>query len=185
MNKRLLLFAKLSACFILLLISFSFKNIPSRKYRLEFFTSHNQFYLCDSAFTGQTGEESFWTEEANTARLALADDIIGIKTESYGHIKAELAVLDEPDKETDLSKYDHVVEGGVKISSGILEILNFPEHKIVLKAIVTPGRYRVRICSINLKGINPDEDEGSDHYKIEIWQDSNMERKVLKQYMKN
>ncbi len=51
-----------SVFFILVLCSsflFSFKNRPSARYKLDFFTSENQFYLCDSAFTGETGDASF------------------------------------------------------------------------------------------------------------------------------
>lgn len=172
----------LLVCFAAMPAILAFSLRPSGKYNLDFFTTHNQFYLCDSAFTGTTGDTTFWNSDAQNARLGTTEDIIGIKTASYGHIKAELNVLNTADTEKDFSKYDHVVEGSVKLSSGIMEILNFPDTKIILKAIVTPARYRVRIYSYAVKNVNPDEDEGTDHYKITLWPAEGKERKVLKTY---
>jgi hypothetical protein len=189
------IFALLFIPFVLVLCSYSplssnsplssKKSAPSARYKLDFFTSENQFYLCDSAFAAETGDTSFWSSRAYNDRLAIADDIVGISTESFGHIKAELDVLDAPSREKDFKKYDHVVEGGLKLSSGIMMILNHPDFKIELKAIVTPGRYRIRVYSYDLKNINTQEDEGPDHYKIEIWTSNDMKRKVLKQFEKD
>lgn len=172
--------------FMLVLLS-AFKDRPSARYKLDFFTSENQFYLCDSAFTGETGDTSFWTSAAYADRLATSKDkdIVGIGIESFGHVKAELAVLDAASREKDFKKYDHVVEAGIRISSGILEVLDFPDHKIQLKAIVTPGYYRIRVYSYDLKNINSEADEGTDHYKIELWSSNNFERKVLKRFVKD
>ena len=172
----------LLVCFLGLPAILAFSLHPSGKYNLDFFTTHNQFYLCDSAFTGTTGDTTFWNTDAQNARLGTTEDIIGIKIASYGHVRAELNVLNTADAEKDFSKYDHVVEGSVKLSSGIMEVLNFPDTKIILKAIVTPARYRVRIYSYAVKNVNPDEDEGTDHYKITLWPGEGRERKVLKAY---
>lgn len=183
MKKRFLIIG--AFCFFVIILPFisSFSILPSARYRLDFFTSENQFYLCDSAFTGQTGDEKFWTNQAYADRMAIADDIIAIKTGSYGHIKAELNVLDEADREKNFRQYDHVVEGSVLLSSGIMQVLNFPDSRIELKAIVTPGRYRVRVYSFNLKNINSEADEGTDYYRINLWRDNNaVPRKVLKQF---
>jgi DNA-directed RNA polymerase alpha subunit len=160
--------------------------LPSARYKLDFFTKENQFYLCDSAFTGETGDTSFWTSKAYDDRMATAKDkdIVGVTIESFGHVKAELSILDAPSKEKDFKKYDHVVEAGMRVSSGILEVLDYPDHKIQLKAIVTPGYYRIRVYSYELANIDAEADEGTDHYKIEMWTSSNFQRKVLKQFVK-
>lgn len=165
---------------------FAGKALPSARYKLDFFTKENQFYLCDSAFTGETGDTSFWTNKAYSDRMATAKDkdIVGVSIESFGHVKAELNMLDAPSAEKDFKKYAHVVEAGIRVSSGILEVLSYPDNKIQLKAIVTPGYYRIRVYSSDLANINTEEDEGTDHYKIELWQSSNFERKVLKQFVK-
>lgn len=179
------LFSPKSFIFIpLILVLFSFVNKPAARYNLDFFTAHNQFYLSDSGYLSNTGDDEFWSPQAYAARLAVADDVLGISIASYGHVKAQLNVLDAPDKEKDFSRYDHVVEAGVKISSGLLLVYNYPDSKVALKAIVTPGTYRVRVYSYGLTNVNPDEDEGVDHYKINLWKDNNTQRKVLKQFEK-
>jgi len=186
MNKRQLHRTLLFLCLAVLTVLLSFKDRPYARYKLDFFTSENQFYLCDSAFTGETGDTSFWTPAAYADRLATSKDkdIVGIGIESFGHVKAQLDVLDAASREKDFKKYDHVVEAGIRISSGILEVLDFPDHKIQLKAIVTPGYYRIRVYSYDLRNINSEADEGTDHYKIELWSSNNFERKVLKRFVK-
>jgi hypothetical protein len=52
-----------------------------------------------------------------------------------------------------------------------------------LEIELLPGFYRIRVYSSGLDTVIGDE--GEDFYKIEIWPDRNMERKVLKQYIHN
>ena len=169
---------------ILFVSGTAFRNRPTGKYKLDFFTSNNQFYLCDSAYKGSTGSPDFWTPDAYKARLSTAYDILGISTESFGHIKAELEVLDQADTQTNFNKYDHVAEAGITIQSGLLQVLNFPQYKSCLKLIIAPGKYRVRIYSSGLANVDTEADEGQDYYRIAMWPDNNMERKVLKQFVK-
>ncbi|QEC77720.1 hypothetical protein [Mucilaginibacter ginsenosidivorax] len=185
MNKRQLYRAFLFLCLGASTAFFSFKGRPSARYRLDFFTKDNQFYLCDSAFTGETGDPAFWTSSAYNDRMATAKDrdIVGLSIESFGHVKAQLDILDAASREKDFKKYDHVVEAGLRISSGILEVLDYPDSKIQLKAIVTPGYYRIRVYSYGLANNDPEADEGTDHYKIELWPSHDFERKVLKQFV--
>ena len=178
-------FLLIACIFILLSIAgLAFTAKPSGKYRLDFFTKHNQFYLCDSAYKSNTGSATFWTPEAYHDRLGVDYDILGIGIESYGHVKADLEILDSADPQSDFSQYDHVVEAGITIQSGLLQVLNFPDYKSYLKLIIKPGKYRVRVYSSGLSNVDPEADEGQDHYKITMWPDSRMERKVLKQLVK-
>ncbi|SDQ01183.1 hypothetical protein SAMN05428975_5632 [Mucilaginibacter sp. OK268] len=171
--------------FILLSVAgLAFTIKPSGKYRLDFFTKHNQFYLCDSAYKSNTGSNTFWTPEAYHDRLGVDYDILGIGIESYGHVKADLEILDSADPQTDFGQYNHVVEAGITIQSGLLQVLNFPDYKSYLKLIIKPGKYRVRVYSSGLGNVDTEADEGQDHYKITMWPDSRMERKVLKQLVK-
>jgi len=73
------------------------------------------------------------------------------------------------------------VEGGLEIRSGILQVQDCLSSEVELEVKVNPGKYRVRIYSLNLDSV-AGNDEGDDHYKIEIWPDVNMERTILKQY---
>lgn len=149
-------------------------------FSLDFYTSHHQFYLCDKASSGNTGSDGFWTEDAYNDRLAIEDGILGVGTECYGPIKGEVIILTEKKELIDFDLYDHIVEGGIEIKSGTIQILDCPSSEIQLELSVKPGFYRTRIYSINLASV--DGDEGEDFYKIEIWPDLEMDRKVLKRY---
>lgn len=149
-------------------------------FSLDFYTSHNQFYIFDKASGGNTDSDRFWTEEAYNDRLAIEDGILGIGTECYGPIKGEVVILSARNEQIDFDLYDHIVEGGIEIKSGTIQILDCPSSEVHLELSVKPDFYRARIYSINLASV--DGDEGEDSYKIEIWPASEMERKVLKRF---
>ena len=153
------------------------------KYRLDFHTEYNQFYISDKTSVRATGSINFWTTAAYKDRLAKEEGILGVGTQSYGHIKGELDILNAANNKLDTNQYDHIVEGGIKVVSGVLQVLNCPISEIELEIKLKPGTYRVRVYSSNLTNVDIDEDEGNDQYKIEIWPDTNMERKVLKRYI--
>jgi hypothetical protein len=134
------------------------------KYQLDFNTAYNQFYTVDGTQNGDTASVNFWTNEAFQDRLAIEEWVLGVGIESYGHVKAELQLLNSPTKEIDFSKYGHIVEGGIKISSGLLQIIDYPNREIALSVLIEPGNYRVRVYSMDLDGVDTDEDERDDHY---------------------
>jgi hypothetical protein len=152
------------------------------KYRLDFYTQYGQFYLSSDSGTGLTFDSTNWTDSAYSDRLALLKNTVVIFTQSYGPIKGEIDILDGKNDNIDFTKYDHVVEGGLGIKSGILQVLNCPNTAVELGITLKPSTYRIRVYSSNLDSV--DGDEGNDYYKIEIWPDTNMERKVLKQYIR-
>lgn len=162
----------------------SFKKPQTMKHKLNFITSYQQFYLADKSHQGTTGSDSFWTDESHNDRLAIEKGILGIGTESYGSIKGELAVLDKANDNVDYNLYDHIVEGGLEVKSGVLQVLDCPNNSLESEVKVTPGNYRVRIYSSNLSSVMDEDEDGNDYYKIEIWRDDNMERKVLKRYVR-
>ena len=152
-------------------------------FKLDFITQYNQFYLSDKFAQGNTASDSFWTDVAFKERLAVEDGILGIGTECYGHVKGELGIFDSANAEIDYNKFDHIVEAGIKVKSGILQITGCPNSLVELEVEIRPGLYRVRIYSSELTGSYNDEiDEVSGYYKIEIWPGFDMERKVLKEY---
>jgi hypothetical protein len=63
-------------------------------------------------------------------------------------------------------------------------VLDCPNNSLELEVNVSPGNYRVRIYSSNLSSVVDEDEDGDDTYKIEVWQDDNMERKVLKRYVR-
>lgn len=151
-------------------------------YKISFYTQYQQFYIYDKKSPGKTDSNNFWTKTAHKERLALEDGVLGIGTECYGPVKAELIVLDSVNNAFDIDLYDHIVEGGIDLKSGILQVLNCPDFQSELDIELKPGKYRIRVYSSNLTSVIGDE--GDDFYKIEIWPDNKMEREVLKQYMR-
>lgn len=148
--------------------------------KLDFDTGYHQFYIADKG-TEEFDSAKFWTDSANSSRLALAYGSIGVYTGSYGHIRAELDIVDKPSN-MPLNNYDHVVEGSLEVKSGKLQILDCPFSEIIKEIDMKPGIYRVRVYSSNLASTYINEDDADDFYKVEIWPDTLSDRKVLKQY---
>lgn len=151
------------------------------KYKIEFYTQYSQFYLTsDNAKSLVVGNN--WDNESYEDRLKPLNNFLAVFTQCYGNVKGELIVLEKPNADIDYSKYDHIVEAGIAVESGILQVLDCPNSSIELEIKVKPDNYRVRIYSSNLASVI--DDDGDDYYKIEIWKSNDMERKVLKQYVR-
>lgn len=155
-------------------------QIKPRYFKLNFTTSHHQFYISDNAVDLNTGSRNFWTKEASQDRLAIENGILGVGTECYGPVKAELYVLNKKTDEANFDQCDHIVEGSLEVESGEIEVLNCPDSSVELKINVVPGIYRVRVYSSNLRSV--EGDEGKDSYRVEIWPGTRINRMVLKRY---
>ncbi|WP_430898083.1 MULTISPECIES: hypothetical protein [unclassified Paraflavitalea] len=151
------------------------------RYNLNFSTSHHQIYLCDKDSLRETDAFDFWTEEAAKSRLAINSTILGIGLECYGDFKGELILLEAKNDTKDFSSYDHVVEAGVDIESGVLQVLDCPGSNVEFELELVPGTYGVRVYSLNLKSVLGDS--GEDYYIIELWPDRSRERIVIKQFV--
>ena len=152
------------------------------EHKLDFYTSYNQFYITSDGGAALTFDSTNWADSAYLERLFLLKNMLVVRTESYGHIKGELYVIDNSNEKISYDKYDHIVEGGIAIKSGTLQILDCPNSSVQFEVKVKPGVYRARIYFLHMAGFDSDENETKDNYIIEIWPDNNMERKVLKQY---
>jgi hypothetical protein len=151
------------------------------KYKLEFYTEYRQFYINDKKSSSDTGSENFLTDTALDSRLAVGEGILGVGTECYGDVKCQVELLRQENNELDINNYDHIVEGGIMVSSGILQLLSCPTLNVELEVNVNPGNYRARIYSMNLRSLF--DDSGDDYYRIEVWRSENMKRVVLKQFV--
>jgi len=159
--------------------AFKHTKMKHKTYRLDFYTSHNQFYIYDPK--SNFGDFSINNEDYND-KLVVGKGIIVAITETYGHIRLKIEILDKERKIENFSIYDHVVEGGIETKSGILQILDCPSSRLIKEIKLPQGTYRVRIYSMNLKDVIGDEDENDDSYRIEIWPSNKLEKKVLKRY---
>ncbi|MGE8533143.1 MAG: hypothetical protein ACN6OJ_01000 [Chryseobacterium sp.] len=151
----------------------------------KFNTEYNQFYITSDK--ASFVEDSIKADKAAyIARLGVEKNALVIFTQSYSNVKGKIEVLENgPVQNIDFTKYDHIVEGGIKSASGNLEILSWPGSDVELSIKVKPGDYRVRIYSSNFASVEETDlanDTDNDYYRIEIWPSHDMERKVLKQY---
>jgi hypothetical protein len=151
-------------------------------HKFNFSSSHHQFYICDKTSPMRTGDDDFWTDEAFNAELAVGAGILGIGTASYSRCNGELIVLDRENEKIDFTQYDHVVEAGLQVPSGILEILDCTGREVQLQINMEPGAYRARIYSLNFA--SDDDNDGDDFYRIEVWPSKEADRVVLKQFGK-
>lgn len=179
-------FIILSLLFALLSCSHN-KKIFMKVHKFSFETQYHQFYIEDKNDEGKgnAGSPEFWSEDAFNSRFAMTNGIIGVSTQSYGNIKGEIEVLEKPNTNIDLKKFDHIVEGGLNLKSGELQIIDCPNSNLEFSMKVEPGNYKVRVYSSNLASVKePDlpSDTDNDYYRIELWKSDDMERKVLKQY---
>lgn len=169
-------------CFLLNACS-STKKLKTMKYKLDFYTSYNQFYIADKNHQGDTGY-GFWTQEAHESHLAIAEGIIGVNIESYGHVRAELEILTSKPEIIDYKKYDHIAEVDLFIDSGNIQILNCPDSQTELELDLPIGHYRVRVSALGWVGVFSDDEsvDENDFYKIEIWPERKMGPEILKKF---
>lgn len=156
------------------------------KSRFNFYTQYNQFYISSDNAKSLVSDNS-WKDEMLTDRLGLLNNTLVVNTESYGDIKGELIVLENGNNDINYDIYDHIVEGGIEIKSGILNILDCPNTTSQLEINLKPGKYRIRIYSSNLNSVKENDlanDSDQDFYKIEVWPDDNMELKILKRFVR-
>src|SRR3954471_19607438 len=121
------------------------------KYELQFYTDYSQFFICDYEPEGKTDSDAFWTDEAHEEKLAIEEGILGVGIGlAYGNINVEVDIIDFENNTFEVNDYSHIVEGNLKIKSGILQVLDCPNSTIELQVTVQPGDYRVRIYTRSL-----------------------------------
>tara|TARA_R110002124_G_scaffold197658_3_gene364699 strand:+ start:56 stop:520 length:465 start_codon:yes stop_codon:yes gene_type:complete len=153
------------------------------KFNLNFETDYGQFYLNDKKPNGKTNSDCFWTDTALEDKLAIEEGILGILIgKQEGIVNCEFEILQNKSTISNFDNSDHIVEGSLKINSGVLQITDCPFSTIELETKIENGEYRVRIYSQNLESVETDEPK--DFYKIEMWKEEFNERIVLKRYHK-
>ncbi len=150
-------------------------------HKISIFTQYGQFYLADKEVCGDTSGTHFWNDLAFNERLAITEGCLGVLVENDEAIaNIEIEILSRRNENFDLNLYDHIVEGSLYIGSGILQILDCPNWEVVLELKVDPSWYRVRIYSMNLNLAYQVEPE--DSYRIEVWEEKESNRNILKNW---
>jgi hypothetical protein len=67
-----------------------------------------------------------------------------------------------------LEEWDHVVEAGLQIDSGVL-VVSSPLGIDVATIPVTPGSYVARVSFAGLHTLSEDGLKGADHYLVQLW----------------
>lgn len=147
-------------------------------HKLNFLPSYHQFYIADKSSPFRTDSDDFWTDQASDDKLAVEEGILGIGTECYGAVKGDLQVLDVAPEENDFTDYDHVVEGNLELTSGVLQVYPCLADTPILILNLPKAVYRIRIYSSNLASV--EGDSGDDYYKVRIWPEKYSDRTVMK-----
>jgi hypothetical protein len=148
-------------------------------YSLDFYSEYYQFYILDSETKATTDANDFWCPDADKRRLAIGEGLLGVTIGTYGDVRGEIRILAQK-PELD-SVADHVVEASIRFTSGLLEVRDCTGYETQLAIPLSKTTYRIRISSHNLGSVK--DDEGDDHYTIEIWKMRFAKPRILKAFV--
>ena len=154
--------------------------ITPKEYQLDFDTFYNQFYIVTDLDWEYQGE--IWTDQNFDDRMGTFEYFVNVGTETYGHIKGIVKILDKKNDNYKIDDYDHIVEGGIRVVHNNLYITDCPNNDIEKQISLPNGIYRIRVYSKNLIGVNKDLMENNDYYIIEIFPGNTLEKKVIKRF---
>ncbi len=150
-----------------------------RAIQLQLFADYFQFYLQDEAVKGDLSDS--WTKEATARMLAVAPGTVGVGTARNTNVPVLIEVHDQ-EPPVDLAEWDHVAECSLDIGSGRIVIAGcadyFPD---AARLEVPPGHYRARTSFGALTELTEGGLAGKDHYRVQIWLDSAIAPRTLKQ----
>jgi hypothetical protein len=145
---------------------------------LEIDVTYRQFYLCDPALPCVPPID--WTNADVDRGMKEAGHLLAIAPPHDGVIPIRVEIhRTEPD--LDLAEWDHVVEGGLEIGSGVLELQEWSGLKR-WRFDVRPGHHRVRALFANLDSYFRDQALDLDHYLLAVWPGEASGVRVLKQF---
>ena len=160
-----------------------YKNKKHMNYKFDVHTMYSTIFLSSDNIKESLKPDNLAISlDQNKHRLVAVPNTLIITTGSYGHIRGELKFLEKKNDNVDYDKYEHIVEAGLEVQTGKLQIINCPFSNSEFEIDIKPGVYGVRVYSSGLSNSNFDEQEGNDRYLIEIWPDHKINTKVLKQY---
>ncbi len=139
---------------------------------------YHQLYLWDPSVTNRAPEE--YSDEDVERRVKLGPSVIVVQPERNGEVALTVEVT-ESDPGFDAGRYDHVVECGVELPGGRLQV-----HEClggaVMEATVEPGAYVARVLFAGLGSISSDGLDGDDAYAVQLWRGSPRALRVVKQW---
>jgi len=149
--------------------------------QLTVFADYFQIYLND-----YSAIESYMPEWSNEDyQTMLHADTNGIVISTVRNMDVEVNIkIEESGPQIDFSKWDHVVESGLELSTGELVIRGATElTESAFRIRLNPGGYRFLFCYSGLGTLSEDGLEGDDKYSVFIWRgDAHLKKTVLKQW---
>jgi hypothetical protein len=141
---------------------------------------HGQFIACDPA--AELDIDSYG-ETASREGLAMWAGNGGITVFAASHwTDTKLTVRLVPERPSFAEhEWDHLVEGGLVIKSGRLQVYGPEDSGINEASISLPSdSYSLVVCGRDFDSTNEHGDEGHDHYMLVLWPGPPLDRRVLK-----
>ena len=145
---------------------------------LQVDVSYGQFYLLDPAMPFEPPVD--WTNEDVDHGMKEANHLLAIAPPRDGAIPVRVEIH-PAEPALDLAEWDHAVEGGLEIVSGVLEVQEWGGLRR-WRFQVPPGRYRVRALFGNLESYFREDGPELDHYLLAVWPGQASGVRVLKQF---
>ena len=148
------------------------------RHELKVYADYHQFYVWDAGVDPQAPED--FTDEDTRRMVKVAPNVVVIQPVRNMEVPVELEVH-ETDPGCESSDWDHVVETGIELLTGKLQI-----HECTggpaLDLQLSPGSYRVRTLFSGLGTLSADGLEGDDRYRIVLWPGPVVPLHVTKQW---
>lgn len=142
---------------------------PSRT-ELQLFADYHQLYLQDEGVQlDAQGAASLWSEASVERMFATAPGVVAIGTLRNVTVPVVVEIRGSA-PELALTKWDHVVEGGLRTRSPRVAVFGCTDDRAKAKRIpLPPGEYRVRLAVSGAQTVAPDGLSGQDAYEITVW----------------
>jgi hypothetical protein len=141
---------------------------------------HGQFIVrdCDA----KLDIDSYGAEATRqgVAVWGAADGITVFTASGWTDTRVTVALHDETPR-IDVNESDHVVQAGLSIRSGRLQLHGPEDTESNEASVVVPsGTYSVIVSGTGFETTNDHGDEGADTYALHLWRGPLLERSVLK-----
>jgi hypothetical protein len=153
---------------------------PDGEVTVPISVDHGQFIVCDPA--AELDIDSYGPK-ATRQGVALWGAGGGLTVFTASHWTATHVILALHDEKPriDVDECDHVVEAGLSVRSGRLQLYGPEDTNLNEASVVVPsGTYSVIVSGKGFDTTNEYGDEGADTYALHLWPGPPLERRVLK-----
>lgn len=149
------------------------------KFDVEVFADYYQFYVQDGVVEPSAALD--WTDEDIEHRAKVSENLVVICPLRNMEVPVSVEIH-ASNPLLDWNEYDHVVQCGLALPSGVLQIHECTGGE-VLRINIDPGCYDVLAMYGGLDAIDDHGLEGDDFYRIALWPAAEVEPlRVLKSW---